>query len=277
VCPRCAGEHQFSDCPSNIKDSADPAQAEAVQGTIAAHPIKCVNCGASHSSAYKLCPVFLKNKEIVEIKTINRVTYADAARMYSEKRPLGDGTITKDAGQMRAGTRRQSQHLPRMLDDRRRNELGEEGTGVNPWTADALPPQLLTGTESHHTVSNRINDRHQKLQARMHTNNTSTPRRESGIQGYGRKMDMVTNIEEPRPDTVMTRERNMINTDLAQSKQNDVITENQIDIMLKLIVTIITTFLPKASLEAKLGNAMQMIKHAIREDLEAESSSQDLL
>jgi len=45
---------------------------------------RCTNCGSNHSAAFRGCPVFIKNKEIVGIKSLNRISFAQAAKKYKE-------------------------------------------------------------------------------------------------------------------------------------------------------------------------------------------------
>ena len=64
TCPRCAERHKFEDCP----------------GT----KICCANCKMQHSAAYRLCPEFLKRKEITELKTKYKITYSEAAKKLKD-------------------------------------------------------------------------------------------------------------------------------------------------------------------------------------------------
>src|SRR3989441_769910 len=41
--------------------------------------LRCANCQQAHSAAYRWCPMFLKQKDIMEIKVNNKISYAEAA------------------------------------------------------------------------------------------------------------------------------------------------------------------------------------------------------
>src|SRR6218665_3932696 len=48
---------------------------------------KCINCHGDHSAAYRGCPEYVKTQEILKIRTVNKVSYAEAAKKYiSEKK-----------------------------------------------------------------------------------------------------------------------------------------------------------------------------------------------
>ena len=62
VCGRCGSNgHKFEDCKS------DP---------------KCINCKGDHFASFKECPVWLKEKEIVTIKTKRGISYPQAKIIY---------------------------------------------------------------------------------------------------------------------------------------------------------------------------------------------------
>src|SRR3989442_425229 len=75
TCPRCAQNHGFGDCPLS-KEGREDSRNKAES--------KCVNCKGNHSAAFKGCPIYLKNKEIVEIKVKNKLTFADAVKKFDE-------------------------------------------------------------------------------------------------------------------------------------------------------------------------------------------------
>ena len=51
-------------------------------------PALCVNCNGDHPSLSKVCPVFLKNKEIQRIKVIDNITYTAAVNKYYQMNPF---------------------------------------------------------------------------------------------------------------------------------------------------------------------------------------------
>lgn len=77
-CARCAGEHEYGQCPEGTKT-------------------KCCNCGGEHSAAYQGCEVQKKAKEIQRYKIQNKVTYAEAAKQVT----LG---VTADSQAMNQNT-----------------------------------------------------------------------------------------------------------------------------------------------------------------------------
>ncbi|XP_055918313.1 uncharacterized protein LOC129950395 [Eupeodes corollae] len=50
--------------------------------------ISCANCAEEHPSSSKLCKEYIKAKEILKIKTINKCSMADAKKIYKEKNPI---------------------------------------------------------------------------------------------------------------------------------------------------------------------------------------------
>ena len=67
-CSKCGGEHPYEDC-----------QAESY---------KCCNCGGEHSAAYNKCPQYVTTQEVVRVKTVSKVTYAEAVNQVKAKQAL---------------------------------------------------------------------------------------------------------------------------------------------------------------------------------------------
>ena len=65
-CVRCGGPHNFETCPQ--KESP-----------------KCVNCGGLHSAAYGGCTSAKTAQAIQKVKIENKVSYAHAAKLYTQK------------------------------------------------------------------------------------------------------------------------------------------------------------------------------------------------
>lgn len=57
-CSKCGGEHEWKECKEEN--------------------MKCCNCGEAHSAAYKGCSKFEDEKKILEVKTKQKVSYAQA-------------------------------------------------------------------------------------------------------------------------------------------------------------------------------------------------------
>lgn len=53
--------------------------------------IKCVNCNGDHSSLSKNCPVFIKEKEILLIKTEENISFIDARKKFYQINPIQKG------------------------------------------------------------------------------------------------------------------------------------------------------------------------------------------
>jgi len=68
-CPRCGGQHQFTDCSYR---------------EVAARPedLHCPNCGQGHSAAFKECPAYIKAVEITTIKNQGKLTYSAAVKEH---------------------------------------------------------------------------------------------------------------------------------------------------------------------------------------------------
>lgn len=65
-CARCGGNHGYEEC----NQSTQP---------------KCCSCGENHSVAYGGCVVMKKEREIQQIKTQNKITYAEAVRRIKQR------------------------------------------------------------------------------------------------------------------------------------------------------------------------------------------------
>ena len=74
-CPRCSNEHEFGLCPLSSQDA-----------TITISNLKCPNCNGNHSAAFRGCPSYVTAKEITTVKVVNKVTYAEAAKMISSNK-----------------------------------------------------------------------------------------------------------------------------------------------------------------------------------------------
>ena len=70
-CPLCAGNHKFENCKSRDQKL-------------------CANCKQNHSAAYKGCDAFVKAKEIKQISHINKISYAEATKVYKDKISLSE-------------------------------------------------------------------------------------------------------------------------------------------------------------------------------------------
>ena len=46
-------------------------------------PIKCSNCGISHPAAFKGCQEFIKSKDILDLRVLHKLNYADALKKYN--------------------------------------------------------------------------------------------------------------------------------------------------------------------------------------------------
>src|SRR6218665_1628440 len=66
ICSRCGENHSYELCPyrhnSEIK--------------------KCINCHGEHSAAYRGCPEYIKTQEILKIRVVQKMSYAEAATKY---------------------------------------------------------------------------------------------------------------------------------------------------------------------------------------------------
>jgi len=61
ICSRCSGNHLYKDCPNqDIK--------------------RCINCNGNHSAAHKGCPDYIKTHNILKIRAVKKVSYAEAVK-----------------------------------------------------------------------------------------------------------------------------------------------------------------------------------------------------
>ncbi len=87
TCPKCAGGHSFNECPLNSTTAI-----MTKNGNTSNLNIKCSNCGGPHSSAFRGCPVYQERKQILEIKSRYKMSYADAVSKYKEMNCEGEET-----------------------------------------------------------------------------------------------------------------------------------------------------------------------------------------
>ena len=66
-CYKCGEEHNGRDCSKPQEEH------------------KCCNCGSSHSASYNKCPEYTKTQEIIKIKTTEKISYAQAAKLTNGK------------------------------------------------------------------------------------------------------------------------------------------------------------------------------------------------
>lgn len=68
-CARCAGNHEIKEC-----------RVPPFSGNNSNEGHKCINCGNSHSSAFRGCPVFITAQKANEIRATERISYAEALK-----------------------------------------------------------------------------------------------------------------------------------------------------------------------------------------------------
>lgn len=91
ICYNCFQYNHYKDnCPTADKkiclNCSGPFHTTE-EDKICKKPPKCVNCGQSHASTSKQCPVFKKHKEIQTIKVLERVPFHKATNLYNERHP----------------------------------------------------------------------------------------------------------------------------------------------------------------------------------------------
>lgn len=70
-CPRCSGQHPYSECTASEQDKV------------------CPNCGESHSAGYKNCRIHKQHVKIIKTQTIHNISYASAVRKINQQmRPI---------------------------------------------------------------------------------------------------------------------------------------------------------------------------------------------
>jgi len=80
TCPKCAGLHTFVECPLNNichESTSSVSQPLAIS-------VKCCNCNGAHSATFWGCPKFQERKKILEIKTLKKIPYGEAASQYKD-------------------------------------------------------------------------------------------------------------------------------------------------------------------------------------------------
>lgn len=104
--------HVATSCKCNVRCTMCGASHETK--TCTETTLKCSNCGGEHSAASKQCPRYVQETEIVKIKTVNNISYAEACkRAYIRK----DATL-----KINSNTLDSQQHFPPL----------PTGTGTSP-------------------------------------------------------------------------------------------------------------------------------------------------
>ena len=165
-CPRCAQAHSFKDCPQRNETALSEINA------------KCKNCKGDHAAAFKRCPFYLKVKEIIEIKTKNQMTYAEAAKVFassqqvattlrsSNDNPEGSGRFqTSDLNVNSNGIKSQT-----FVDQGTQCEFVDQGTQCEPAPEEMpqlTPDGVTTASESpensHHDTIVMLMDNMMKI------------------------------------------------------------------------------------------------------------------
>ncbi|XP_013856338.1 uncharacterized protein LOC106512216 [Austrofundulus limnaeus] len=68
-CAKCGGDHRYDECGVDVQ-------------------MKCCNCGGQHNVAFGGCEARKKAAEIQQLRTIKKITYAEAAKSVQEKRTV---------------------------------------------------------------------------------------------------------------------------------------------------------------------------------------------
>jgi len=75
TCARCAKNHKTEECPL-------PKYQENSDNVL--QPYKCRNCNEHHASGYRGCAAYVRAQTITEIKTVNKISYAEAINKMKE-------------------------------------------------------------------------------------------------------------------------------------------------------------------------------------------------
>ena len=129
---------------------------------------KCVNCAGDHGSSSKLCPQWLKEKEIQTIRVIDNISFFDAKKKYEmanpvRKTPSYATVTTKKPIMISIQTQTELRGVPRS--PRIDREKSTSGAPTNPITVDmsmdtSAPGSSLPSTSSTRELNNtKINQR----------------------------------------------------------------------------------------------------------------------
>ena len=124
TCPRCAKEHTFEECPLSSSGTNESSSSEVSN-------LFCVNCHDHHSAAYRLCPAYIKSKEITHIKTVQKITYAEAAKQ------LNENSLADRQGQL------QNERPEMRYEGMQRNYEGQKPHQGNPHTSSIFLNNLM--------------------------------------------------------------------------------------------------------------------------------------
>src|SRR6267154_3400542 len=113
TCPRCAKNHKYEDCP--IISIALQRSSQTQDNNAELH---CVNCKENHSAAYRGCPEYIKNKDIAKIKTLFKLSYADAAKQLKEKEEAERHRQSERAPTSEARNTQETREINQIFQDR---------------------------------------------------------------------------------------------------------------------------------------------------------------
>ena len=102
---------------------------------------KCVNCAGDHGSASKLCPQWLKKKEIQTIRVLDNISFFDAKKKYEfanpvRKTPTYAAVTTRKPIMISIETQTELRSVPRSISPKIDMEKSTSGAPTNLITVD---------------------------------------------------------------------------------------------------------------------------------------------
>ena len=145
-CVRCGESHKFEECAK--KDTP-----------------KCVNCGGEHSAAYNGCTQAKKAKQVQHIKITEKITYAQASQIWTNKQNPPQTNIVTQASQMRKEEQENTQIKSRDA---------IPGSYANAATTQNVPPATTSTPQTQNVLPPRTTSKHLSKIPRKIPQNPST-------------------------------------------------------------------------------------------------------
>jgi len=85
LCHRCfTYNHQTKHCQNQEKCFWCGNEKHTIESGKCHNPPKCLNCQDNHYSSSKKCPIYLKEKKIIEIEHLNKIPYIKARELFNK-------------------------------------------------------------------------------------------------------------------------------------------------------------------------------------------------
>jgi hypothetical protein len=151
TCPRCSLQHDYKDCPT-----IPNADHNIETSTTTLH---CPNCKEDHSAGYRGCSAYIKAKSITEIKYSNKISYADALKIYTATNKQKDSVKENPLPTNIVNIQKQVKPVsfkPSKPDESASFGVAKHVYCLKPYLSDLTAPQIdpSTSSDTNNTVNN---------------------------------------------------------------------------------------------------------------------------